>query len=116
VNFNKGLEKSENKVLLINIIRAKEENPRYFSTVTNSTSRFSGTFNPILGISIPTPFDSDDENIRLDSRLNTTINTGFNSASIVNLNTRQFKLGLQNTVNLDIVEYFINRGFSIEFL
>ena len=116
VNFNKGLEQSENKVLLLNIIRAKEENPRYFSTVTNSTSRFSGTFSPSLGISIPTPFDSDTENIRLDPRLNASINTGFNSASIVNLNTRQFKLGLQSIVNLDIVEYFINQGISIEFL
>jgi len=48
VNYNRSIERSENKLLLLNIVRSSKRLPRYYSAVTGVTSTVNVGLTPSL--------------------------------------------------------------------
>lgn len=126
VSYNKGLEESENKMLLLNVVRASKRYPMYFSASDSVSGKH--TLNPSLSTAFPfkigpalsQPFTRGaGSHIELQSYdLNPSLSysTGFASHSMANLATSKFINAILKPVGADRLEFYQDQGWPDELI
>jgi hypothetical protein len=100
--YNRALEQNNNEVLLLNILRASERRPLYFTAL----SKFSGT-GVSAGASLGIPFGGASTPSYTLSPT-TTISPAFDVGP---LDTQEFMRGFLQPVGLDLMEYYLKQGW-----
>ncbi|GEM_PF-6189753 len=106
VDINKSIEDSENKIIVMNILRARDHMPMYFSSI----SSFNGSLPNVsggLGFSFPFGGDAFHE-YKLTPGLNAS---GSLSYTIANLNTHQFMRGISKPIDGKTFKYYWDMGW-----
>ncbi len=113
-DYNLVVEKTQNEMLLLNIVRASKRRPMYFTGF--NLLRGNMSYNVTTG-SISIPFG--------------TIGTGFNGAYSINpalsystnpsfdvgvLDTKEFTLGIMTPLSMETLDYYFQQGWPRELL
>jgi len=105
VDYNRAFEDSSNSILLLNVLRAKDRKPLYFSTVTQLNPTIGGTGELTLSIPLnPTAYT----NLGISTR--GTINTS-NTATVATENTQEFMRGFLQPISIELFDYFWQQGW-----
>lgn len=113
-DYNLALEKAQNEMLLLNIVRASKRHPMYFTGF--NLMRGSMTYNMSSG-SITIPF----------GKIGTGLNGAYSVAPVVSfsnspsfdvgvLDTKEFTRGIMTPVSIETVDYYWQEGWPKEML
>ena len=100
--YNLALEKNSNEVILLNVIRASQRRPLYFT----SLSKFSGAGGSVGG-QLQLPLGSGSSSAYTFSP-QTTLNPAFDVAP---LDTQEFIAGFLKPVGIETIEYYWRGGW-----
>ncbi len=111
VAFNTAVEQSHNQILLLNILRAKERRPKYFTTLTTLTTVRSvggefGSLKVPFGRGASTPIEL---NVKATSSVAPTLQQSV-------LDSKGFTQGLLSPVGATTITWLYNQGWPDEFL
>lgn len=111
VAYNLAAAKAQEKLLLLNIVRAMRHEPRYFTTigqiVANPRDTTSANLNIPFGGDAPSTFALGLGGNRSHSDWSATITT---------LESKEFTTGLLEPVSLEVIDYFWQQGWPKELL
>ncbi len=110
ISVNKGLESANNRMLLLNAVRASKRYPRVYSEVTqiNTSDPVSGS----LGLQVPFGGDAK-SNFVLNPQL--TLGSG-TTLQISPLDKQEFTRGITTPTDLETLNYYLRQGWPKEML
>ena len=110
ISVNKGLESANNRMLLLNAVRASKRYPMVFSEVTqiNTSDPVSGS----LGLQVPFGGDAA-SNFILTPSIDLDSGT---TMQITPLNKQNFTRGITTPTNLETLNYYLRQGWPPEML
>lgn len=104
-SYNTAVESAQNKVLLLNIIRAAKDRPRYFTGIREVTGSFTYSSNS-GGLQIPFGPKAV-ESYAISPSIGYSNSPTF---SVSVLDTKEFTSGILSPVNMQTVKYFWDTG------
>jgi hypothetical protein len=110
VDYNLAIERAQNKILLLNVIRSMEQRPRYYSAFSKITGKIIGTF--AFDASIPVGKDAMDI-FTLSPKFSIQSGPTFDIAP---LDTHLFTRGLMTPVAASTFKYYRDQGWPRELL
>lgn len=113
VSYDKAVEKAQNEMLLLNIVRAAKWKPMYLIDI----SKITGSIKQDLTASLAAPFGS--SNVSQGANYTATMGgtLSLNPTFDVNvLNTQEFMKGFLQPVTTDQIRYFLSQNWPPEFL
>ncbi len=110
IDYNRAYEDSTNSILLLNVLRAKDRKPLYFTTLSQLNPSISGSGS--LGLTIPL---SPTAYTTLGISTGASVSTG-NTGTVAVENTVEFVRGFMKPVDLETFEYFWSQGWPREML
>lgn len=110
ISVNKGLEIANNRMLLLNAVRASKRYPMVFSDITQITTK-----DPVTGsLSLQVPFGGDAKsNFVLSPQLNLGSGT---TLQISPMNKQSFTRGITTATSLETLNYYLRQGWPKEML
>ncbi len=110
VDYNKSVESAQNKVLLLNVVRASLGRPVYFTDFSQIRGNLKGGFDGEL----KTPFGGDAKNDCLaTSKGSYASNPTFDLAVLA---SEEFMRGISTPITPDTFQYFLSQGWSRKLL
>lgn len=110
VDYNRAFEDSSNSILLLNVLRAKDRKPLYFSTVSQLNPTIGATGELQLNIPLsPTSYTTLGVNTR------GSVNTS-NTATVATEHTHEFMRGFLQPVSIELFDYFWQQGWPRDLL
>ncbi|MGE3690950.1 MAG: hypothetical protein AB7F98_06180 [Novosphingobium sp.] len=106
VDHNQLLADTEDRLALLNVVRAEQRFPMHFSTITTLRGGASVTTGAELGASFP---ESGLQTINPKLSGSMTTNPSFD---MVALNNEKFQRGIQQPVKTEFVEYLLQQGWK----
>lgn len=106
VDHNQLLADTEDRLALLNVVRAEQRYPMHFSTITTLRGGASVTTGAELGGSFP---ESGLQTINPKLSGSVTTNPSFD---MVALNNEKFQRGIQQPVSSEFVEYLLQQGWK----
>ncbi|MGB5162904.1 MAG: hypothetical protein WBQ27_17465, partial [Thermoanaerobaculia bacterium] len=112
-NSNLAAEIANNRMLLLNIVRAMKYEPKYFTAVTMSRGQASASMTPSLAIPFGVGWLRD---INPAAGLSVTATGGLSNVDVVVLDSHEFVRGLMQPVSTRTLAYFWRQGWDPEIL
>lgn len=110
VDYNRAFEDSSNSILLLNVLRAKDRKPLYFSTVSQLNPTIGATGELQLNIPLsPASYTSLGVNTR------GSVNTS-NTATVATEHTHEFMRGFLQPLSIELFDYFWQQGWPRDVL
>lgn len=110
VDFNHAVAKSQNELLLLNILRAKDRQPRYFTALT----QIRGSLSSSVKMDLILPFGPG-----TDSRFGVLPESSLSSSpsfDVAILDSEKFMRGIMRPVEKEIFKYYWDEGWPQELL
>ena len=115
VNYNLAIEKSQNEMLLLNVIRAMRHQPLYLTDTSKVTGTINGTFS--LGLSLPFGRGWQGEPDVHGPTASPTISYSTSPSMDVSLlDSQDFMAGFLKPIPPKLFAYYWNLGWESEFL
>jgi len=109
VDFNHAVAKSQNELLLLNILRAKDRQPRYFTALTQIRGSLSSSVK--MGLILPFGPGTDSGFALPESSLSSSP-----SFDVAILDSEKFMRGIMRPVEKGLFKYYWDEGWSQELL
>ena len=109
VEYNRTVERSNNQILLLNILRAKERLPMYFTTL----SLIRGSLSSTLGAGAEATVGGGVNDAKLTPRAEYKSSPSFDVAV---LDSHEFMRGILAPVSLETVRYYWDQGWPADLL
>jgi len=118
VEFNRSLELSGNEMILLNILRAMNNQPTYFSAVSQVNTSVSNTLGSTLGVTFPIPFtgSGNKDNLVVMPSVAGQTSSGVATATMNSLENDQFTQGMLSPIKPIYVELFEVQGWPERYL
>ncbi len=120
VGFNLAVEKSQNEMLLLNVIRAKDRLPMYVTGISSMNGNFQTTLSSSVGASlsrakghVPAGLDTITRGVTPSATATLSTNPTFTLAV---LDTQEFMRGFLAPVDKDTLAYYWDQGWRPELL
>lgn len=110
VDFNRAVERSQNELLLLNILRSKERHPRHFTALTQVRGNLSGGVE--AGLEIPFGGGATDE-FTFSPKGSVSSSPNFDVAV---LDSQEFVNGIMEPVEAELFEYYRRQGWPLSIL
>lgn len=112
VSYNRAIGEASNDILLLNIVRSSQRQPRYFSRLGSNSAQ--STFNPTLGITIPlNGLSAMDAAAQIVATPQGTVQ---NLLTIDNLDDKKYMQGAVEELSVSRLDHFISQGFQRDLL
>jgi hypothetical protein len=107
VDYNRSIETSSNALILLNVLRASEHHPLYFSSI----SVLRGSISATVGGTVSIPFGGAaiTDVYSADPTISVAVNP---TTDIVPLNTQEFMRALMTETTFETFAYFWNHGWD----
>jgi len=118
VEFNRSLELAGNEMILLNILRAMDNQPTYFSNISQVNTSVSNTLGSTLGVTFPIPFTggSNQDNLVVMPGVSGQTSSGVATATMNSLENDRFIQGMLGPIKPDYVELFEVQGWPERYL
>ncbi|HEX4965655.1 MAG TPA: hypothetical protein VF173_32895 [Thermoanaerobaculia bacterium] len=103
VDFNLTVEKAQNEMLLLNVIRAKDRLPMYMTGIASLSGNFQTSFSTGTGLSYSHSASTMTRGATASASATLSANPSF---SLAVLDTQEFMRGFLNPINLDMLGYY----------
>ncbi|MEA2601363.1 MAG: hypothetical protein QOF89_2355 [Acidobacteriota bacterium] len=120
VSFNLTVEKAQNEMLLLNVIRAKDRLPMYVTGISSLSGNFQTSLTSSLGTSlsrlrghVPAGTDSITRGVAPSASATMSANPSF---SLAVLDTQEFMKGFLYPIEKDLFAYYWDQGWRPELL
>lgn len=107
VSYNLAVEEAQNRVLLLNVLRAQHRHPMYLTAI----SKVTGSVTSQLGTTLTIPFSGDENTGGLGATY--TLSPSFDIAV---LDTKEFMQGFLAPIPAEVFAYYLHQGWPEEFL
>lgn len=111
VAYNRAVERSENEVLLLNIVRSMKRHPQHYTAITQVRGTATNGLSPSLNLTL-----KNGEGASSTSGLGGSFSQGTSLVDVAVLNDKEFTNGILNPVSLEQTEYFLEQGWPEGFL
>jgi hypothetical protein len=111
VDFNLALEKAQNKLMLLNVVRSSKRQPTHYSSITQVLGSASSSLSPSLTL----PLGGDATSL-FPLALSASSSGGVSTVSIAALNSKEFVQGVMNPISVDQLDYYLKQGWSKELI
>lgn len=111
-DYNFSVEKANNEMLLLNIIRAYKRRPRYFTTIGSGSINVAPA---ISSVDLPIPIGGDATN---DLSLSPTLSLPYRNVTydVVPEQGKEFMQGISSSLDMQMLQYYWEQGWPKELL
>jgi hypothetical protein len=103
IAYNEAVAKSTNEFFLLNVLRARDRFPLYYTRTTGATSAFGATPGVTVGIS--------DKSLTPSATISAP---GSNTVSLANLDDQKFMRGILTPVSFATLGFYLDQGWTKE--
>lgn len=118
VDFNRSLELAGNEMILLNIVRSMNNQPTYFSNISQVNTSVSNTLGSTLGVTLPLPFTGggNEDNLTIMPGISGQTSSGVATATMNSLEIDTFIQGMLSPIKPIYVELFEIQGWPERYL